>query len=616
MYPKNNLDIYDAYFFSLKSLEFEKAKLQLKNLEGKEVILLEKLANTLYQSGRRDILEEYNKKNYITNSKFEKATLLLLLGYNELYLHPLQSKSYEYFSQGYYLSKEIGYAPITKQFILGLLELFHWEILSTNELHKNFLKELYTLSFDKIDLFWYELYKLILNSKTINKDEFSLKENFCDIENIIDSEFSKYNNLLVKYYYEKAIYAGFEKDHKKARKFHKKTLNTTKSYPFMRYMTFGSYIRLSAMDAEENNFKNALKYLDSSRNYIDHTSPLRSQLYIHRNSAKYYFELKKYDSAYQFLHKSIKIEHKLKYNQNTLKISELNVKLDTAEKEKKIIQLLNTNLKTEANRLRNRNLLIGSISILIVGSIIVLLVYKNTKRKQRIAEQEREIEIQKTEKLLKDQELTAIDAMISGQEKERQRLANELHDNLGSTLATVKLHFQHLTKNRNNSKTKNIEELYTKTDHLLEEAYQKVRTIAHEKNSGVMANQGLLPAIKKFAKKASNTNTLQIEVQDYGLEERLDNGLEISIFRMIQELITNIIKHANATEVHISLTNHDSLLNIIIEDNGKGFDSKVSVEKDGMGLKTIEKRIEYLEGTFEIDSTIGKGTNIIINIPI
>ena len=80
--------------------------------------------------------------------------------------------------------------------------------------------------------------------------------------------------------------------------------------------------------------------------------------------------------------------------------------------------------------------------------------------------------------------------------------------------------------------------------------------------------------------------------------------------------ITNTIKHANASEITISLTNHDSLLNIIVEDNGKGFDAKVLPEKDGMGLKSIEKRIEHLEGSFEIDSTIGKGTNIIINIPI
>ena len=75
---------------------------------------------------------------------------------------------------------------------------------------------------------------------------------------------------------------------------------------------------------------------------------------------------------------------------------------------------------------------------------------------------------------------------------------------------------------------------------------------------------------------------------------------------MIQELITNCIKHAEANEIHISLTNHDSLLNIIIEDNGKGFDPKTIIDKDGMGLKTIEKRVEHLEGTFEIDSTLIK----------
>lgn len=237
-------------------------------------------------------------------------------------------------------------------------------------------------------------------------------------------------------------------------------------------------------------------------------------------------------------------------------------------------------------------------------------------RKQKIAAQEREIEVQRIDKILKEQELQTIDAMILGQEKERQRIANDLHDDLGSTLASAKLHFQHLHKNIQNPKIKDKEALFTQTNLLLEEAYQQVRTIAHEKNSGVMANQGLLPAIKQLAKKISAANKLQITVQDYNLEERLDNTLEISIFRIIQELITNTIKHADATEVDISLTNHDALLNIIVEDNGKGFDATILPNKDGMGLKNIEKRVEYLEGTFEIDSTPHKGTNIIINIPI
>ncbi|WP_109298893.1 sensor histidine kinase [Aquimarina sp. AU474] len=335
----------------------------------------------------------------------------------------------------------------------------------------------------------------------------------------------------------------------------------------------------------------------------------KSKKIFYENISDLYQKTKDYKNAAIYLDKLNKLKDSINDTQQNTDIAGIKEKYDNEK-------LRADNLEIDAKRRQNRNFMIGSLVLLLFGGITAFLINKNAKRKQRIAEQEREIEIQKTEKLLKEQELTAIDAMIVGQEKERQRLANDLHDNLGSTLATVKLHFQHLQNNRNNPKIENIEELYTNTNELLDEAYQKVRTIAHEKNSGVMANQGLLPAIKNLAKKVSNGNNLKIEVQGYGLEERLDNTIEISIFRMVQELVTNIIKHAQANEVHISLTNHDSLLNIIIEDNGEGFDAKILPEKDGMGLATIEKRIEHLEGTFEIDSTPRKGTNIIINIPI
>jgi hypothetical protein len=132
-----------------------------------------------------------------------------------------------------------------------------------------------------------------------------------------------------------------------------------------------------------------------------------------------------------------------------------------------------------------------------------------------------------------------------------------------------------------------------------------------------MAKNGLLPAIRKLAKSASLTNQLTIEVQDFGLTERIDNSLEITIFRIIQELVTNIIKHAHATEANISITQLDKKINIIIEDNGRGFNArKVLLKDNGMGLKSIEKRVEHLEGIMDVDTTFGKGTNIIIDIPV
>jgi len=218
------------------------------------------------------------------------------------------------------------------------------------------------------------------------------------------------------------------------------------------------------------------------------------------------------------------------------------------------------------------------------------------------------------EKALKEYELNSIDLMLEGQEKERERIANDLHDNLGSMLATLKLNFENL-KLRKNELRDDENRLYERTDELIEEAYQKVRRLAHAKNAGVIANDGLLPAIEKLADRLSIPQKLKIDVVHFGFEGRLENTLEISIFRMVQELATNIIKHAGATEATIHLTHHDDIINLIIEDNGRGFKEDETVTDAGMGLQSIKKKVTQLGGTMEIDSTPFKGTTIIIDIP-
>jgi hypothetical protein len=107
-----------------------------------------------------------------------------------------------------------------------------------------------------------------------------------------------------------------------------------------------------------------------------------------------------------------------------------------------------------------------------------------------------------------------------------------------------------------------------------------------------------------------------VQVIPFGLNERLENSLELAIFRMIQELLTNAVKHAQATEITISLTQHENNLNIIIEDNGKGFNPKNRNKNEGMGLTHIEKKTEQLGGNFSIDSTEGRGTSILIDLPL
>ena len=365
----------------------------------------------------------------------------------------------------------------------------------------------------------------------------------------------------------------------------------------------------------DNNAKSAIVKIKKILNDYKGYPFVINKTYLEFYLSLGYKKIKKYDSAYYYGQKSRALEKKLDQKLHLASLYDINIKYETEKKEKENLQLKQDNLEIEAKRKENLYYLVATILALFLGLIIGILVLKNSKRKQKLAEQYRELETQKNLTLLKEQELTSINAMVDGQEKERKRIAEDLHDNLGSVLATLKLHFENLKMNRETQKI-DQETLFNKTENLIDEAYLKVRSIAHAKNAGVLANQGLLIAIKTMAEKISSADKIKIEVIDYGLDQQLDNSFEISIFRIIQELVTNIIKHADANNATINISLYDKNLNIIIEDDGKGFEFNKLILKKGMGISSIITRVEHLEGNFEVDSTKGKGSSIIINIPI
>lgn len=328
----------------------------------------------------------------------------------------------------------------------------------------------------------------------------------------------------------------------------------------------------------------------------------KTKVIFYTNLADAYLLNKEYKNAAIYLNKLNKLKDSINDTKQNIAISEIQEQYDNEK-------LRADNLEIENKRKQNRNLLIGAVAFILFGGTTMLLIQKNIRKKQKLAEQEKALETQKLTTVLKEQELMSIDAMIEGQEKERQRIANDLHDDLGGLMATVKLHFNVL-------KDKQTPELFDKTTTLLDEAYQKIRSIAHAKNSGVIAKQGLLIAVQNMADKISGSNKISVGVIDHGLEHRLENSLELTIFRIIQELITNVIKHAESTEATIHLTNHEDMLNIMIEDNGKGFNPKqVTKKHKGMGISSIDKRVEHLGGTMTIESEPKKGTTVIIDIP-
>ncbi|MGJ8745040.1 ATP-binding protein [Polaribacter sp.] len=356
------------------------------------------------------------------------------------------------------------------------------------------------------------------------------------------------------------------------------------------------------------NYNLALKYYKKADSISLKKHKYKSKLIFYQNLADTYNLIKDYQNETFYLKKVATLKDSINNTTQNIAISDIKEKYDNQK-------LRADNLEIEQQRQQNRNFLIGALLFILLAGSIAILSLKNSKRKRKLAEQEAALETQKNLTILKEQELTTINAMVDGQEKERKRIAEDLHDNLGSVLATLKMHFENLKIN-NEKKKISQEILFDKTEGLIDEAYLKVRSIAHAKNAGVIANQGLLVAVKMMAEKISSADKITIEVVHFGLNKRLENSLEISIFRIIQELITNIIKHADAKNATINLSLFDKNLNIIIEDDGKGFDIKKVNLKNGMGISSIKTRVSHLKGSFKVDATFGKGSSIIINVPV
>lgn len=389
--------------------------------------------------------------------------------------------------------------------------------------------------------------------------------------------------------------------------------DTNIKYDEMRILFF-----IGSCYLEQKKYETAVTYGEKS---IKIAKILGTEEYIMANHRLLFDAFKannNFKKAMTNLEASISLERTMKKFNASMELQQLEIKnvrmRDSIVQAEKAIQtaILHDTEIQQKNR-EKTTLKLASGGILFIISLVGFLVYKNTKRKQQIAEQEKEIETQKKDKILKELELTAIDAMIEGQEKERQQLASDLHDSVGASLSAARLQFEHLANNKEN--IEHLDELIKKTSTLLEDAYVEVRSMAHKKNNGVMAKNGLLPAIERLSKNVSSPNGLHLDIHSHGLNQRLENTLEISIFRIIQELVTNIIKHAQATEAFISITQHEDSINLMVEDNGKGFDAKQAYKKEGMGLSSIEKRIELLEGHIKVDSTPKKGTTTIIDIP-
>lgn len=610
----------NTHFKNLKKLEFANLYLEEKTSTNK---LLNILTTIIKDNGESLIsdLDNEIKKFKITSSKSNLNNSLqnLINAYITLTYKKNRVNSFEYFRKAYKYAIKNKNKELIKYSLVSILYFYSKASLQNDKTYQVYLKKYKTLCDDEIDWLYYYNYKIRFynQSQTYNinkvRSEKYLKLIISKLDSVTNN-ITKNSKPLVYYYIRKGNFIIWENPIL-AKKYYLKSWELTNNQKFYKPIRFIILNHLSRVSTKKNEHLKGLDYLKTASKYISINNRISNLFYINAYKAGHYYNLKIFDSAYIYENKARFSSYDLNNQKHSTEISKIREELNVKEKNLENLQLKKDNLEIESKRKQNRNLLFGSLLFIAFGGTIGYLTLKNSRKKHQLAEQQKELEKQKNLTLLKEQELITINAMVDGQEKERKHIAEDLHDNLGSVLATLKLHFENLRLNKEKKKF-DQEALFDKTENLIDEAYLKVRKIAHAKNAGVIANQGLLVAIEMMAEKISAADSITIDVVHFGLNKQLKNSLEITIFRIVQELTTNIIKHANASQITINLSQYDNVLNIIVEDNGKGFDiEKVSL-KNGMGLNSIQTRITHLKGTFEVDSTLNRGTSIIINIPL
>jgi signal transduction histidine kinase len=594
------------FFISLKALEFERAR-RFAEMEKDSMMRSEllQLTEILFFAGQRNSSDFIGARQEVVPGN-DGSTLdfvrLMSAGYYSLFYDQLKGNAYRDFYKAYALARA-GSNPVMVKFcILAILRYYNQELVQNSHFYQPYLEQLEELKSDKIDDVWLDIYRMIFYSKTLQKlDEqyFILAAKLDEHESTLPGD----SPLLTQLYFEKALKFDIQADGVNARKYYQRAIEQARDYPFQRRDRFFAYIRLMLIEMNGRNFPAAEHLYDKAREQFNIADSLRTNYYLSMYGARLLNAERGYDSAFALLERAFIEDFRLDFRMNSLEINRLNVELETQEKEI-------ANLRLRQNRIW-LSAALGGVGLLFLASY---LAFTNQRAKNRMQLQEQQVQRMKLEKVLRDQELFGIDSMLEGQEKERQRIAQELHDNLGSLLATIKLHIYSVRSPRHTAEQR--DSMIQKTEDLVEEAYQKVRGFAHLRNSGVNAQEGLLPAVNLFASKASVIHNLQVEVKDHGMDNRLENSLEIAVFRVIQELITNIIKHAGASVAVIHLTQHEDMINLMVEDNGIGFDIRMIKPSHGMGLHSIQKRIEGMGGRVTIDSIREKGTTVIIDIPI
>tara|TARA_B100000809_G_scaffold266925_1_gene333079 strand:+ start:3054 stop:4751 length:1698 start_codon:yes stop_codon:yes gene_type:complete len=372
------------------------------------------------------------------------------------------------------------------------------------------------------------------------------------------------------------------------------------------YNTMASnYLKLKKYKEASEYYQKAISIVEKSSS--EKRASLKRMLYT--NLAWTYYKTKKY-IAYDYLAKANRISDSLRSAEFDAIITELemkhNVDIIKQNAEKKSIIQIQKKKRFQAYSLGLGICLFVIILVFYIYTVNAKLKHENKDLLLVKTELLKEKEIEQLESLTR---IKVLNATLDGKETERKQIAETLHDSVSALLSAANLHLQASKKQFKGKAPVEID----KTQKIIDEASGKIRNLSHELISSVLLKFGLSYAIQDFCEKYSNSE-LDISCSVENLQ-RYEEGFEIKINNIIEELVNNLIKHSSAIRGSVSVLEYQKNLYIEVEDNGKGFDTSKKLKSEGIGIHQIEARIKMMKGTFKVSSEINEGTKIEFMVP-
>jgi two-component system, NarL family, sensor kinase len=359
--------------------------------------------------------------------------------------------------------------------------------------------------------------------------------------------------------------------------------------------------QLARIAIEKKEYRLAEEYMEKCSSYFLASENPADQMSYFDVMRELMFAQGKYKDAYTYFEKYKSLNDTLLNSERARQFSEREARYESEKKDSQI--KLQQSLIQQKNTLNY--LLIASVAVFLLVSV---LVYRNYRQKQKLQQQ-------RISELEKEKQLAATEAVLKGEEQERTRLAKDLHDGLGGMLSGIK--YSLISMQGNMVMTPDNALAFERSMDMLNSSIREMRRVAHNMMPEALVKFGLDTALKDFCNDITQSGALQVSYQSIGLADAVeDQTMAITVYRIVQELINNTIKHASAKTAIVQVSKTNNLLSVTVEDDGKGFDKTILNTAKGIGWTNIQSRVDFLKGKIDVQSSGNKGTSVHIEIHI